>query len=96
MEALLDYLQTNRPDMKLVLITPPPLDIPELPGIDKKMAALIAAYRDLAENRNIGYIDTNSWDIPLAYDGAHLSQKRHHIFAENIERELKNSLTSKV
>lgn len=94
MEALLDYLQTNWPDMKLVLITPPPLDIPELPGIDKKMAALLSSYREIAESRNIGFVDANSWDIPLAYDGAHLSQKGHHVFAEKIERELKNIFIS--
>ena len=80
--------------MKLVLITPPPLDIPELPRIDQKMATLIAAYREIAENRNISFVDANSWDIPLAYDGAHLSQKGHHVFAENVERELTNNFIS--
>ena len=88
MEALLDYLQSGWPDMKLVMITPPPIDIPELPGIDQKLAALITAYREIAERENIGFIDVHAWEIPLAYDGAHFSQRGHQVFAEHIAEAL--------
>lgn len=88
MEALLDYLQNGWPDMKLVLITPPPIDIPEFPEASQKLNDLIAAYREISEQRDIGFIDIHSWDIPLAYDGAHLSQRGHQVFAEHMEREL--------
>lgn len=92
MEALLDYLETNWPDMKLVLITPPPIDIPEFPKSAVKLENLINAYRELADHHGINLIDNHSWNIPLAYDGAHLSQRGHHVFAEHIETALKSML----
>lgn len=92
MEALLDYLETNWPDMQLVLITPPPFDIPEFPGASTKLVNLIKIYQQIAAQRNIFLINSHSWNISLAYDGAHFSAKGHHIFAEHMERELKSFL----
>lgn len=89
MEALLDFLEINWPDMKLVLITPPPFDIPEVPEASVKLENLIKAYNELAAQRNISLINNHSWNIPLAYDGAHFSQRGHHVFAEHIEQELR-------
>ncbi len=92
MDALLDFLEINWPDMKLVLITPPPFDIPEFPEAAVKLENLIHAYRELAERRSITLIDNHSWNIPLAYDGAHFSQEGHHVFAEHLVQELKELL----
>ena len=92
MEALLDFLEAGWPDMKQVLITPPPFDIPEFPEADIKLEHLIRAYRELADRRDIVLINSHSWNIPLAYDGAHFSQKGHHVFAEHLEQELKQIL----
>ncbi len=92
MEALFDFLEIHWPDMKLVLITPPPFDIPEFPEATVKLANLIKAYRELAERRGINFIDNHSWNLPLAYDGAHFSPKGHHVFAEHIAQALKEIL----
>lgn len=88
MEALLDFLQNGWPMMKLVLITPPPIDIPEFPEARQKLETLIAAYKELADRRKLGFISNHSWEIPLAYDGAHFSQRGHQVFAEYIAKEL--------
>lgn len=105
MEALLDHLQTRWPNMKLVLIAPSPIDIPELEHIDldgtkqpstnqhgssisEMLTSLIASYREIAADRNLYFIETHAWNLPLAYDGVHLSPKGHQIFAENIATEL--------
>ena len=92
MEALLIYLESNWPNTKPVLITPPPFDIPEFPEAVIKLEKLIEAYGKLADQRDIAFVDNHSWDIPLAYDGAHFSQEGHHIFAKHIEQTLKNLL----
>ena len=92
MEALLNYLETNWPNTKLVLITPPPFDIPEFPEAIIKLEKLIEAYDKLADQHGIGFINNHFWDIPLAYDGAHFSQEGHHVFAKHIEQALKNLL----
>ncbi len=89
MNALLDFLESNWPDVRLILISPPPIDIPELPGIDQKLTDLIDTYRELAEKHEIPFIDNHSWNIPLAFDGAHFSKQGHHVFAEHLACELK-------
>ena len=92
MEALIDFLGSNWPDMKQVLITPPPFDIPEFPEAVMKLGNLIIAYQELADQRGIVLINNHSWNIPLSYDGAHFSQKGHHVFAEHFMQELKQIL----
>jgi len=92
MEALLDYLKTNWPDMKLVLITPPPFDIPEFPEAEEKLKKLIVAYEQLAQKRGLPFINNHSWNIQLAYDGAHFTEMGHQVFAVHIQQELSSIL----
>ena len=93
MEALLDFLVQNWPDMKQVLLTPPPIDIPEIPEASQKLDALIRTYEDLADQRGIGFIENHSWNIPLAFDGAHFAQQGHPLFAKHLEQALQSFLS---
>jgi len=88
MDALLAFLQTGWPDTKLVLITPPPLDIPEFPESEEKLQNLIDEYEQLAQKRDISFINNHSWNIPLAYDGAHFTEMGHQVFADALRKEL--------
>ena len=88
MEALLDFFETSWPETKLVIVTPPPFDIPEFPEAAVKLENLIKAYGELADRRNIPLINNHSWNISLAFDGAHFSKQGHHVFAEHITQEL--------
>ena len=92
MEHLLDFLEDRWPDTKIVILTPPPIDIPEFPEANEKLEHLIAAYQEIAVHRTLGFINNHSWNIPLAFDGAHFSKQGHHVFAEHLETELKNIL----
>ena len=92
MEDLLDYLKFRWPKVKPIILAPPPFDIPELPDAAEKLEALIESYRSLAENREIDFINTHECEIPLAYDGAHFSQRGHHVFAAFIEEKLQDLL----
>lgn len=89
MEALLDFLDEHWPNTKIVILTPPPIDIPEVPEANIKLEKLIETYKEIADCRGLGFIENHSWNIPLAYDGAHFSQQGHHVFTECLERELK-------
>ena len=93
MEALLDFLEASWPEMKLVIVTPPLFDIPELPGASEKLETLVDLYNELADRRRLGFINNHSWNIPLAYDGAHFSKQGHHVFAEHIAKELTTLFT---
>ena len=92
MDAMINFLQTGWPQVHLVLITPPPLDIPEFPEAEDKLNALIDAYEQLANERKISFINNHSWNLPLAYDGVHLTEDANHIFAIHLERQLHSCL----
>lgn len=47
-------------------------------------AALAREYRKVAEEEGTGFIDASCWDIDLADDGIHFSEKGHREFAEKI------------
>ena len=46
--------------------------------------ALCAEYAKLAKGRNISFLDTRNWQIPLAFDGVHFTEDGHAAFAEKL------------
>lgn len=45
-------------------------------------------YASLAHELSLPYTDTTSWDLPVVFDGVHLSEEGNRIFAENMYKEL--------
>ena len=45
--------------------------------------------KSLAEKMNIPFVDTRHWNIELTFDGVHFTESGHHIFAENLRKELR-------
>ena len=88
MDAMINFLQTGWPQVQLVLIPPPPLDIPEFPEAEDKLNALIDAYQQLAKDRKISFINNHSWNLPLAYNGVHFTETGHQVFAYLLHKEL--------
>ena len=43
---------------------------------------------DLAEKLGICFADAEGWDLPVSYDGVHLSEEGHRLFAERLKQEL--------
>ena len=43
----------------------------------------------LAERMGIRFADAGKWDIPLSYDGVHLTEQGHKPFAAGLLEELK-------
>lgn len=43
-----------------------------------------AAYRTLAQELGVRFVDATEWDIEVTYDGVHYSEKGHKAFAENL------------
>ena len=46
-------------------------------------------YRELAAKRGLRFADASSWDLDFAFDGVHLSEKGHVLFADEMEKELR-------
>lgn len=49
---------------------------------------LARLYQNLAERLGIRFTDASQWQIPLAFDGVHLTEEGHRIFAEGLYRYL--------
>ena len=44
-------------------------------------------YQQVAENRNVGFLDTRNWGIELCFDGVHFTESGHRALAEGIFRD---------
>ena len=72
---------------KLLLIAPPPMKfgqwVQDQELIDDSIT-LAKAYQALSERLGIRFADAGEWNIPLAYDGVHLTEEGHRAFAEGV------------
>ena len=50
---------------------------------------LAEEYKFLAEKLNIPFVDTREWNMELTFDGVHFTEDGHHVFAENLGKELR-------
>ena len=85
MERFLESLTLIRG--KILLIAPPPLKFGEWvqnQGLIDDSITLSKYYKALAERLSIRFADAGEWNIPLAYDGVHLTQEGHRAFAEGL------------
>ena len=79
--------QLSIPPEKLLLVSPPQFK----PGLwieDEKIieysTGLATKYKIIAEKLSIAFVDSNVWNIDLAYDGVHFSPQGHTTFAKGI------------
>lgn len=50
---------------------------------------LTEAYRKIAARRGLLFADASSWALDFAFDGVHLSENGHAVFAQEMEKELR-------
>lgn len=88
MEIFLKSLPISRE--KIFLIAPPTMKFGEWVQ-DQELIddskSLAKQYGMLASRLGIRYADAGMWNIPLAYDGVHLTEEGHRIFAEKLCQE---------
>lgn len=80
---------------KILLIAPPPLKRGEWVADDqlvRNSQDLCSLYRRLAEEKNILFADAGEWNLPLAFDGVHITEEGNKIFAQNLLNYLKKHL----
>lgn len=76
---------------KLVLLAPPAMvwgewvQDQELIADSRRLASL---YEALAGRLGVRYLNTENWNIPLAFDGVHFTLEGQKVFAEALAKEL--------
>ena len=87
------FLTLMRPHCKqILLVAPPPMKRGAWVPADTLVTEsfrLAEEYKLLAQGLNIPFVDTRGWKIELAFDGVHFTEAGHHLFAENLRKELR-------
>lgn len=53
---------------------------------------LMEEYGALAQKLHVAFADTRGWNIALAFDGVHFTQKGHHTFAAQMKKQIQKRL----
>ena len=75
-----------------LLIAPPPVTLGEWvpsPQLIDGSRAFARLCQSMAERMGIRFADAGKWDIPLAYDGVHFTEKGHRAFAAGLLEEIR-------
>lgn len=93
MAAFLDRL----PDYPILLLSPVPMTTGTWVTEERlvtESAQLAGLYETLARERGLAFADPGTWDIEMAFDGAHYTAEGHRIFAERLQQVLEGLLES--
>ena len=77
---------------RTLLIAPPPVTLGEWvpsPQLIDGSRAFARLCQSMAERMGIRFADAGKWDIPLAYDGVHFTEKGHRAFAAGLLEEIR-------
>ena len=85
MESFLRYIDLEK--SKILLIGPPSMQIGEWVPTEILIDAskkLNQEYKVISERVGVGFVGTETWNIPLTFDGVHFSEDGHKRFAEKL------------
>lgn len=88
MEALVVAVMAHFPEMKVILMSPPRMS-EELSARNREVRCLAEAYREIVARCDVGeisFLDTAALNLPLAFDGIHLTEEGHEMLAEECMR----------
>lgn len=85
MERFLEHIDFERE--KILLIAPPPMQLGTWVSTQDLLDAsqeLGEAYQSLSRQLGIRYANAGEWQIPLAFDGVHITPEGHAAFADQM------------
>ena len=77
---LLSLLRQQLPQLPILLLSPPPVRLPEL-RLCNAMAEAAQLFRSAAEQEKLPFLDLQGLPLPLAWDGIHLTEEGHRLLA---------------
>ncbi len=86
MKELLEWYKERSKAFRLIIIAPVPIaDInDEMAPYHEESLRMNRGFTDLCREYDMPFIDTGAWDIPLAYDGVHISEESQGLFADKM------------
>ena len=92
MSKLLDFLKEDSSlnHFDIIIIGPPlpSAEYEELAPYRRECILMNKGYEALCGEKGIRFIDSGAWDVPMSYDGVHISVEGHKLFAEHMLKEL--------
>jgi len=92
MTRLLDFLieDSSINHFDIIIIGPPlpSADYEELAPYRRECILMNEGYSALCSAKGIRFIDSGAWNVPMSYDGVHISVEGHKLFAEYMLKEL--------
>lgn len=92
MRTLLDFLEAeSRMNHFDVIIIAPPLPsdgYEELKPYRRECVLMNQGFKKLCAEKGIRCIDSGEWNVPMSYDGVHISVEGHRQFADHLLKEL--------
>ena len=84
LSALCDYVPEYA--QRLVIVAPPKMRLGAWtdPDIVKESQKFGTVYGPIASEKGLKFLNACEWDLPLCYDGVHLTEEAHLRFAEKI------------
>lgn len=82
---------------KILLVAPPTMKLGqwvEDQDLIDDSHALALHYQILANHLGIRYADAGLWNIPMAYDGVHMTEEGHRTYAEHLCDYIKRSMNN--
>jgi lysophospholipase L1-like esterase len=87
LETIVNTAASWETSPKLLLLAPPQMQRGAWVNEEKTLREsqkLGEEYRKVAETLCILFVDTGKWEIPLTFDGVHLSEEGHRKFAQEL------------
>ena len=94
MRKALKRISEKVPAEKILVLGPPLINMPAengYPAVNSSDGSLSRALRDAASDCGCAFLDTMPWGAPLAWDGVHLSEEGHAVFAEKLIKWFKDN-----
>lgn len=91
LQALLRHPACLAGNVSVLLIAPPKMQqgtwVTE-PKLLETSRQLGAAYQEIAEGLKINFFDASALDLPVCYDGVHLTEEGHRLLAQNLRKSM--------
>ena len=83
MRIFIDHIKEKKLSENIIILSPPQIRLYENEN-NTELERYAEFLEKLAEEKGLGFSDTSKWGLALAFDGIHLTEDAHQMFADRI------------